>query len=290
MRHVGMECLTVQNKLHQLVDMDSEPLRAAVLGNPIDHSLSPTLHNAGYDALGLNWEYDTCLITVENLPDIVRNSPEQFRGFSVTMPGKFAALQMADTVSDRARLIGSANTLVRTEDGWLADNTDTDGIIGCLNEVEATGSRAVIVGNGGTARPAVWALAQRGFTEVVVLARSARAEDLHSLCIDCAIEFSWRKLSDAAEVCESADVLISTIPAGAAAHHAEDFARANKVVDVIYDPWPTPLMEAADGHCVGGLRMLHAQALKQFELFTGQQAPAEAMWTALLNDVKDNSN
>ena len=93
--------------------------RAAVLGSPIAHSLSPVLHSAGYEAAGLDgWEYERIECTAEQLPDIVGNADESYRGFSVTMPGKFAALEFADEVTDRARAIGSANTLVReTRDG-----------------------------------------------------------------------------------------------------------------------------------------------------------------------------
>lgn len=113
---------------------------AAVLGSPIEHSLSPVLHSAGYAAAGLDgWHYERIECTAEQLPEIVGNADASYRGFSVTMPGKFAALEFADEVTERARAIGSANTLVReTRDGssiWRADNTDCEGISGALNEL-----------------------------------------------------------------------------------------------------------------------------------------------------------
>ncbi|MGO2653967.1 MAG: shikimate dehydrogenase, partial [Corynebacterium casei] len=103
--------------------------RAAVLGQPIAHSMSPILHSAGYKALGLDdWSYSRIEANADTLPSIVADAEEDYRGFSVTMPGKFAALNFATTVTERARLMGSANTLVRTEEGWQADNTDTEGV------------------------------------------------------------------------------------------------------------------------------------------------------------------
>ena len=108
--------------------------RAAVLGSPIAHSLSPVLHNAGYAALQLeDWEYTKFDVT--DLPAFLATVGEEYLGFSVTMPLKFDALTCADIVSERAELIGSANTLVRTDDGWRADNTDTEGVLGALAEL-----------------------------------------------------------------------------------------------------------------------------------------------------------
>ena len=103
--------------------------QAAVLGKPIAHSLSPLLHNAGYRALGLTqWEYTRIECDEHELPQVVASADASFRGFSVTMPGKFAALAVATDRTDRAQLIGSANTLVRSGDGWRAANTDCAGV------------------------------------------------------------------------------------------------------------------------------------------------------------------
>ncbi|MFY1599775.1 shikimate dehydrogenase, partial [Micromonospora sp. WMMD737] len=107
--------------------------RAGVLGLPIAHSRSPQLHLAAYRALGLSdWTYERIECTGEQLPQVVAGFGPEWVGVSVTMPGKFAALRFADDVSDRARLVGSANTLVRCPAGWHADNTDVDGVRGAL--------------------------------------------------------------------------------------------------------------------------------------------------------------
>src|ERR1700754_683839 len=108
-------------------------MKAAVLGSPIAHSRSPQLHLAAYRALGLDdWTYERIECTADQLPLVVAGFGSEWVGVSVTMPGKFAALHFADERSERATLVGSANTLVRTERGWLADNTDVDGVAGAL--------------------------------------------------------------------------------------------------------------------------------------------------------------
>ena len=107
--------------------------KAAVLGSPVAHSRSPQLHRAAYRALGLDdWTYERIECTADELPSLVEGFGPEWVGVSVTMPGKFAALQAADERTDRATLVSSANTLVRTPAGWRADNTDIDGVTGAL--------------------------------------------------------------------------------------------------------------------------------------------------------------
>src|SRR5215210_8095696 len=123
-------------------------MRAAVLGRPVGHSLSPVLHRAAYAALGLtDWSYDALDIGAEDLPVLLAGLGEEWRGFSVTMPCKQAAVDLADVVEPLPRLLGAANTLVRTEAGWRAENTDVPGIGVALQlgGIEQVG-RAAIVG------------------------------------------------------------------------------------------------------------------------------------------------
>lgn len=269
--------------------------RAAVLGSPIAHSLSPVLHNAGYAALGLDdWSYERFETTAEELPERVGESESDFRGFSVTMPGKFAALNFATEVTDRARLMGSANTLVRLEGGgWRADNTDTEGIAGALAELmgatPGTGRRALVIGAGGTARPALWGLAQRGYRDIDVLNRRDRTAEFAKLAD--ALELNLTPVSYADNLrarVKQADVIVSTVPSAVLTDHLEALSHA-PVLDVIYDTLPTPLMAyaAADGYpTVGGHIMLAHQSFSQFEQYTGLPAPREAMVDALLEALK----
>lgn len=266
--------------------------RAAVLGSPIDHSRSPDLHLAAYQALGLDdWTYDRIECTAEQLPGLVGSLGPEFIGLSVTMPAKLAALSFADERTERAELVGSANTLVRTATGWRADCTDVDGMAGALAEVgadPAAGGGAVIVGAGGTALPTVAALVAAGFREISVVARdSERAAPVLALARGQGLSAEWLPFETSDELsgrCGESGVLVSTVPADAAAGLTDALRSAPRVVDVIYHPWPTPLATAvttAGGRVVGGLVMLLHQAYSQVEQFTGRPAPRAAMAAAV---------
>ena len=260
--------------------------RAAVLGSPVAHSRSPQLHLAAYRALGLDdWTYDRIDCTADELPALVGGMGPEWVGLSVTMPGKFAALRFADERTPRAELVGSANTLVHTETGWRADNTDVDGVAGALGLRDV--GTAIVLGSGGTAPAAVVALAGLGATALTVVARdpekSARLLDLGTRL---GISMVWRDFADPAlrSAIAETDVLVSTIPADVAAGHAATFAPAPVLLDAIYDPWPTPLAQAvtaAGGEVISGLQMLLHQAFSQVEQFTGMPAPRTEMAAAL---------
>ena len=261
--------------------------KAAVLGSPVAHSKSPLLHLAAYRALGLtDWTYDRIECTAEQLPSLVRGLGPEWVGLSVTMPGKFAALEVADERTERADLVGSANTLVRTGRGWRADNTDIDGVAGALGHHRSL-RHAIVLGSGGTAPAAVVGLAQIGVTTITVVARdigkAARLVDL-GRAVGLTTEFCPLDGPQLAGVVAAADVLVSTIPADAAAGHADTFAPVPVLLDAIYDPWPTPLaaaVQAAGGEVISGLQMLLNQAFSQVEQFTGRAAPRNEMTAAL---------
>lgn len=266
--------------------------KAAVLGSPVQHSRSPDLHRAAYAALGLDgWTYDRLETTAEEVATRVADAGPEWVGFSVTMPGKLAALECADEATERAVLIGSANTLVRLPDGrWRADCTDVDGMTGALREagVPADADRAVVIGAGGTSLPTVAALADWGLHEVTVVARSAaRAEGVVELARRLGLATTVVGFEDGAPLASAAadaDVVVSTVPAAATAPILASVRHARRLVDVIYDPWPTPLATAvhdAGGTVVGGLTMLLNQAYSQVEQFTGHSAPRAAMAAAL---------
>ncbi|OBF26694.1 shikimate dehydrogenase [Mycobacterium sp. ACS1612] len=252
--------------------------KAAVLGSPIAHSRSPQLHLAAYRALGLtDWTYDRIECTADQLPSLVADFGPEWVGLSVTMPGKFAALRFADERTARAELVGSANTLVRTDAGWRADNTDVDGVKGALGPVSGD---AAVLGSGGTAPAVVVGLAELGVQRISVVSRSeAKAAPLLALGSKVGVDIRWAALGTTVV----ADVVVSTIPADVAAAYAETVATP-VLLDAIYDPWPTPLataVETAGGRIVGGLQMLLHQAFAQVEQFTGLPAPVEAMRAAL---------
>jgi shikimate dehydrogenase len=256
-----------------------------VLGSPIAHSRSPQLHLAAYRALGLdNWTYERIECGAEDLRGVVGGLGPEWVGVSVTMPGKFAALRFAGEHTERAALVGSANTLVRTPRGWRADNTDIDGVAGALG---AASGRALVCGSGGTALAAVVGLAQLGVTGITVVARSperaARLVDLGTR-IGVTTRFCGLDSGELADQVAAAEVLVSTIPADVAWRYAGTFAAIPLLLDAVYDPWPTPLaaaVAAAGGRVISGLQMLLHQAFAQVEQFTGLPAPREAMACAL---------
>ena len=252
-----------------------------MLGSPIAHSRSPDLHLAAYHALGLpGWTYDRIECTADELPGLVAGFGPEWVGVSVTMPAKFAALQFADERTIRAELVGSANTLVRTDMGWRADNTDIDGVKGALES--AASGRAAVLGSGGTAPAAVVALAELGVHDISVVARNqGKAAALLDLGRELEVDVRWIELGT---TLVDIDVVVSTIPADVAAEHAPTVAAARVLLDAIYDPWPTPLaalVAAAGGRVISGLEMLLNQAFAQVEQFTGLPAPKAAMRAAL---------
>ena len=271
------------------------PRRAAVLGSPVAHSLSPVLHGAAYSALGLTgWTYERVECDAAALPGLVGGLDASWVGLSVTMPGKRAALEVATSASTRARRLGVANTLVRARDGWAADCTDVDGVAGALRAagVAAPASEAVLLGAGGTASAAVGALADLGTGAVTVVVREpGRAADTLAVARaygmgERAVRFDEVADGDLAR----ATALVSTTPAGAVDEALADrlvgaLPPGAVVLDAVYHPWPTPLAAAAArrGLAVAtGLDMLLHQAFGQVEQFTGRPAPRAVMHEALV--------
>ncbi len=269
--------------------MSSEHVRAAVVGAPIAHSLSPVIHNAGYAAVGLhNWSYTRFECAQAQLPALVAGLGPEWAGLSVTMPGKETALAVAATASSVAAAVGAANTLVRRPDGsWHADNTDVAGMVEVLTGAGVgPESTLTVLGAGGTARAAVAAAAAlRARTVTVVARRKAAIADLRPVAAAVGVSLTGVPWSDAVAAC-SADVVISTVPAGVADPLAAAVAwRPTTVLfDALYDPWPTVLASAARSagcRVYSGLDLLLAQAVGQFEQFTGVPAPRAAMAAAL---------
>ncbi|GAB3187566.1 shikimate dehydrogenase [Micromonospora palomenae] len=263
--------------------------RAAVLGKPIAHSLSPVIHNAGYAAAGLTgWSYTRVECAAAELPALVAGLGPEWAGLSVTMPGKEAALAVADAVSPVAAAVGAANTLVRRPDGsWYADNTDVSGMVEVLASAGvAPGGTVTVLGAGGTARAALAAAARLGAASVTVVARRAAAVDeLRPVAGAVGVALTGVGWADAAAHA-GADVVVSTVPKGVADPLAGEIRwRPSTVLfDALYDPWPTPLAAsalAAGARVASGLDLLLAQAVGQFEQFTGVPAPRAAMARAL---------
>lgn len=273
--------------------------RAGVVGSPVDHSLSPVLHRAAYAALGLDgWGYDRHRIGGPGELDLrtfVEGLGRDWVGLSVTMPNKEAALDLASAATEQARRIGAANTLVRREDGWVASNTDPDGVLGALEEAGFhSGRRAVVLGAGATARSALDALARLRVRELTFVVRDRVRPETESLADRLGMATSVVPLGrtpDLRATLQGADVVVSTMPAGTVLGLEDPAVRVGPtdlealvLLDAVYAPWPTPLAQwaqAGGATVVSGAEMLLHQAAGQIELMTGHSAPLEAMRTAL---------
>lgn len=273
--------------------------RAAVLGHPIAHSLSPVLHTAAYAALALDgWRYTAIDTPADALEEVVDDLDLTWAGPSLTMPLKQTVIPMLDEVDPVAVATGAVNTVVVRPSSCgitLAGyNTDVHGLVAALREGlgSAGVERAVVVGAGATAASAVAALAELGCTSPLVLARSlGRTADLQAAAARLGVVPRYEVLGPTTAVAagREADVVVSTLPARA----ADPVAEALRVeapyldgvlLDVAYDPRPTALSQAWAGRggvVVGGERMLLHQAAEQVRLMTGRTAPLDAMAAAL---------
>ncbi|MGY0022591.1 shikimate dehydrogenase [Streptomyces sp. YJ-C3] len=257
--------------------------RAAVLGSPIAHSLSPQLHNAAYAALGLHdWTYDRFDIDEAALEGFLAGLGPEWAGLSLTMPLKRAVIPLLDGITDTAASVEAVNTVVLHPEGRkYGDNTDIPGLVAALHErgVEKTDS-AAILGAGATASSALAALSRICTGEVVAYVRSEqRADEMRGWGERLGVRVRTADWADAARAF-AAPLVISTTPKGGTDHLvAEVPQQVGTLFDVVYDPWPTPLAAAwqqRGGHVLSGLDLLVHQAVFQFEQFTGDRRPVLA--------------
>ncbi|MFI1501801.1 shikimate dehydrogenase [Streptomyces platensis] len=262
--------------------------RAAVLGSPIAHSLSPVLHRAAYAELGLaDWTYDRFEVDEAALPGFLEKLGPEWAGLSLTMPLKRAVIPLLDEVSDVAASVEAVNTVVFTEGGRsVGDNTDIPGMLAALRErgVQQV-ERASVLGAGATASSALAALSRICTGEVTAYVRSAaRADEMRGWGERLGVTVRTAAWEDAAAAFE-APLTIATTPAGTTdALAAAVPGRPGTLFDVLYEPWPTALATAwsdRGGAVVGGLDLLVHQAVLQVERMTGRSpAPLAAMRTA----------
>ncbi|MCW7941059.1 shikimate dehydrogenase [Streptomyces hygroscopicus] len=259
--------------------------RAAVLGSPIAHSLSPVLHRAAYEELGLKgWSYDRFEVDEEALPGFFAELGPEWAGLSLTMPLKRAVIPLLDSISDTAASVEAVNTVVFTRDGKrVGDNTDIPGMVAALRErgIEQVDS-AAILGAGATASSALAALARICTGEVVAYVRSeARAAEMRQWGERLEVDVRTADWADA-ERALRAPLVVATTPAGTTdALAAAVPERPATLFDVLYDPWPTVLAARWSGYggaVVSGLDLLVHQAVLQVEQMTGRApAPLDAM-------------
>jgi shikimate 5-dehydrogenase len=269
-------------------------MKAAVLGAPIAHSLSPVLHRAAYRALGLTgWSYQAIECDEAGLPGLIAGCGPDWAGLSLTMPLKRAVLGLLDEAEPLVAEVGAANT-VRFDGGLRhGHNTDVPGMITAITEVAGElptdPGPVLILGGGATACSALAAVRGLGARQATAAVRNpGRAGDLLAAADRLGLPVQLTPFDDPGQ--PAPGLLISTAPAGAADHYAQRIRQGTLtpdcLLDVVYHPWPTALATAAQHAGVptaGGFALLLHQAARQVELMTGKSAPVEAMRAAGLD-------
>jgi shikimate dehydrogenase len=275
--------------------------RAGVIGYPLDHSLSPAILQAAFDAAGVEARYEAWKTPPEELETRVAGlRADDVLGANVTIPHKEAVASLLDRLDERAERVGAVNTIVN-EDGQLVGyNTDVAGFARALREdagFDAKGKRTAVLGAGGAARAVALALIEGGASLVYVTGRSPRridklVADLRGLTgAGITITWSYWQAGTFMRVLPEADLLVNCTPVGTRGSDtegespisAEFLPAAGVVFDLVYNPPETPLLRAAKEHgakAVSGLGMLVYQAAESFRLWTGHGAPVEVMLEA----------
>ena len=273
--------------------VDATTHLVGVIGWPVEHSLSPIIHNTAFIALDMDWVYLPLPVAPGRLRDALGGlGPLGFAGANVTMPHKSESAEIADVLSDDARLLHAVNTLVVGPAGLAGHNTDAPGFERFLRRdagCDPSGRTAMIYGAGGAARACALALARAGIAGLAVAAReTSRARGVLEMLDGFDLETTAMPLEDAAS--HPAEIIVNATPLGA---HGEELplppvGAGTLVVDLLYRPTSTPLLAAAreaGAAAFGGLGLLLHQAAISFELWTGQQPPLAAMSAAALAEL-----
>lgn len=263
---------------------------AAVLGSPIAHTLSPVLHRAAYDALGLDgWSYRAVECDEAALGETLRSlEAEGLAGVSLTMPLKRAVLPLLARTDRLVADVGAANTVLfgGVTGEWFGANTDVPGMAAALRPAWQGEGAVCVLGGGATAASALAALAELGVLSCTVCLRRRHASDyLEGVAARVGVRVSIADWADSTELTAAAGLVVSTTPAGATDQLADMVGPGPGAVlfDVVYAPWPTPLAAAwtsRGGAVVGGLELLVQQAALQVTLMTGRERPIDVMRAA----------
>ena len=286
-----------------------------VIGHPVEHSLSPVMHNAALANLGLDYVYLPLPVKPEDLDEALKGfAAIGLTGFNITIPHKQAILPFLSTVSPVAEAVGAVNTVWRTDEGWAGTNTDVEGFIAPLlkmgrwedgemgeNERQNWSEKiAVILGNGGAARAVVAGTHQLGFREIYVVGRNGlKLEEFRdswsnsSFNVNLRIQ-TWEKLPD---LIASSDLLVNTTPVGMYPHGENSPLSLDEIsllpkraiaYDLIYTPRPTRFLQQAEqqgASAIDGLEMLVQQGAAALKIWLQQPAPVDIMRSSLLQHL-----
>jgi shikimate dehydrogenase len=276
-------------------DLSAATHVVGVIGDPVGHSLSPRLHNAAFDALGIDWVSVGFAVAEGRAADALRGAAALgLRGLSVTLPHKEAAAAAVDHLGHEAERLGAVNCVAFDGGVAVGENTDGAGLVAALRRggrFEPSGRRCMVVGAGGAGRAAVAGLADAGATEVVVVNRTAaRAEAA------CALAGPAGRVGVAGDAIRC-DLVVNATPLGMTTGRGEAAGwpvdpvflhRGQLVVDLVYHPRRTPWLTAAESAgatVANGIGMLVHQAALQVRRWTGYEPPVEAMWRAVADEA-----
>ncbi len=260
---------------------------AAVIGNPIQHSMSPLIHNTGIKKLKLDFTY--LAFKVENVKNAIKEMREQnYIGYSVTIPHKLEVMNYIDEIDSKAKKIGAVNTILNRNGKLIGFNTDCEGAINALKEITPLNAKKVyLLGAGGAARAIVYGLVEEKAI-VTIFNRTFR----HATKLASEFNCTAKQLS---EIDSNCDIIINTIPIGMWPNvneipiNEEVLKKEIIVFDTIYNPLETKLIKLAKKNgskTILGVEMFLNQAYAQFELFFNTNPPKELMRKVLLKELK----
>ena len=273
-----------------------------VIGNPVKHSLSPVILNAAFREAKINWVYTAFETPEEKLADAIDGIRALgIAGLSVTMPHKAKVCSLLDEISDSAQTLNAVNCIVNDAGKLEGHNTDGDGFLDAVKHdagLDVAGKKVLVVGSGGSARSIIHSLGKAGAAEIAVINRTKK-KALDALELAGPVG-RYVEETEIPEVVSEANLVINATPIGmldtddTANFPIEPnlFSKGQLAIDLIYHPISTPWMEAlrdleVEAH--GGLSMLIFQAARAFKLWTGKEAPVDAMRKAAMDEIENKT-
>ena len=276
----------------------------ALIGHPVDHSLSPVMHNTAFAAQKLPFQYVVHDVEPGNVEEALAGMYAlNYRGGNVTIPHKTAVRSALVDESEQARAVGAVNTLVRTSSGWMGQNTDVDGFLRPLEphlpDLQRTSS-VLIFGAGGAARAVVYGLLTSVHPESITLAVRS-PERARPMVTDMerfaeGTELAVTEIAEAGDPVRRSDLIVNATPVGMHPdvdatpwQHTDDFADHQIVYDLIYRPDETQLLRQAASRgatCINGVEMLIGQAAAAYSMWTGQEMPVDLVRTKLSRSLQ----
>jgi shikimate dehydrogenase len=278
-----------------------------LIGWPLEHSLSPVMHNVAFAALSINWAYVPLPVRPEDVETALSGlAALNFVGVNVTIPHKQAVMRYVDELSDAARLTGAVNTIHITDGKYYGYNSDAIGFLSSLHEAgcDPKGLRVAVLGAGGAARAAVYSLARAGADSVVVINRTAEraaflVDDLNLAFPNSTLSFKELSTQTLSDLDHRVDLIVNTTSVGMYPHveaspwPAEvSLPTGATVCDLVYNPLETVFLaqaRAAGAPAIDGLGMLIHQGAFALEQWTGQKAPVDIMRQACLEKLTNES-